>query len=110
MKVIAVVTIFGEVIGRAADDFSEETIERERCIHLDKPLKLQSMPTPQGMMNVMLPVAQLLPCEELDIALHHVVAFGEAPEAITKNYLEMTSGIAMSSGGGRGPKLEIVRG
>jgi hypothetical protein len=52
----------------------------------------------------------LLPCEELDIALHHVVAFGEAPEAIAKNYLEMTSGIAMSSGGGRNTNLEIVRG
>ena len=108
MKIIAVVTIFGEIIGRAPDNFSEELIEKEHCIHLDKPLKLQSMPTPQGMMNVLLPVSQLMNCSELDIALPHVVAFGEASPGISKNYLEMTSGISLSSGGG--PKLEIARG
>lgn len=109
MKIIAVITIFGEIIGRAPDNFSEEAINSAGCIHLEKPLKLQSMPTPQGMMNVMLPVAQLLPVEDLDISLHHVVAFGEAPEGIAKNYLEMTSGIALGGNGGRS-KLEIARG
>lgn len=110
MKIIAIITVFGEVIGRVPDNWSEANIEQDQCINLDRPLKLQSMPTPNGMMNVMLPVAQLLPIQDLAVGMHHVIAFGEPPEAIAKSYLEMTSGIALGSGGGRGPKLEIARG
>jgi hypothetical protein len=49
-------------------------------------------------------------CLSLDFRWYASEFFGEAPDAVAKNYLEMTSGIAMSSGGGRNTNLEIVRG
>lgn len=110
MQVFAILTLFGELIGRVPDDLTEEKIEAQGFIELERPLKLHMMATPQGMMNAMVPLTQFMPTESLPIALPHIVTFGPAIPAIAKSYLEMTSGIALpGSGGGKsGPKLEIV--
>ena len=110
MQVFAILTLFGELIGRVPDDLTEEKIEAQGFIELERPLKLHIMATPQGLMNAMVPVTQFSSTDSLPIALPHIVSFGPAIPAIAKNYLEMTSGIALSGSGGSKPgtKLELV--
>ena len=109
MQVFAVRTIYGELIGRVPDDLSDEQIETQGYIELERPLALHMMATPQGMMNAMIPVTQFMETESLPIPTPHIVTFGPAHPNVAKGYLQMTSGIAMP-GAGPSPKLEIVRG
>jgi hypothetical protein len=107
MQVFAVRTIYGELIGRVADSITDAQIETQGFIELERPLMLHTIPTPQGMMNAMVPVTQFMETDVLPVPLPHLVTFGPAHEQVAKGYLQMTSGIALP---GASSKLELVKG
>jgi hypothetical protein len=104
MKVFAVRTIYGELIGRVSDTQTNEQIEAKGFIELERPLMLNVMPvpTPRGiqMVNTMLSVSQFLDVNVLLVPHQHIVVFGEAAPESAKAYLQATSGIAMPQDSG----------
>jgi hypothetical protein len=114
MKIFAIRTIYGELIGRVSDSTqTNEQIEAKGFIELERPLMLNvmPMPTPRGvqMMNTMLPVSQLMEVDVLPVPRQHIVAFGEAAPEAAKAYLQATSGIAMPQNSGANG-LHLVKG
>lgn len=114
MRIIAVRTVYGEIIGRANAEQTDLAIEELGMVELTKPMLLMvmPMPTPQGMqmMNTMVPVSQLMNVQSLPIPAHHIVTFGDAHESAAKAYLEMTSGIALPPNTPGGKGLQLVKG
>lgn len=110
MKVIAVLTTFGEFIGRVEDDFDLDTnqeIETHGAFTLEKPLKTVMIPGPHGPVNAMMPPSQFLDSSKLPIPADTVLLLGDAPQQVADQYLQMTSGIAIQKAA---PSLIISKG
>ncbi len=113
MRILAVRTVYGEIIGRSASDQTDTQIEQQGFIQLEKPLMLMvtPIPTPQGMqmMNSLLPVSQFTHAATLTVPAHHIVFFDVAHEGAAKAYMEMTSGIALASAGSKPNGLSLIK-
>jgi hypothetical protein len=107
MKIFAVLTVYGEILGGVADDVTDDTIETSGFIELARPLKLAVVPTPKGMMNTLMPLTQLMRCDILPIPMHHIVTFDEANPEVTKMYLQITSGIEIP-GAATASKIQLA--
>lgn len=98
MIVLAIATIYGDLIGSVPDDHS---IGSDGEVTLARPLKLVQIQTPKGTMNSFMPVSQLVPTPTLYVPELHVVAWAEASAELRDAYLQMTTGIAMPGAGSR---------
>lgn len=98
MIVLAIATIYGDLLGGAPDDYA---ISRQGDVILNRPLKLVQVQTPKGTMNSFMPVSQLVPLTTLRVPEKHIVACAEASAELRDVYLQMTTGIAMPGAGSR---------
>lgn len=114
MRILTIVTIYGELIGRVPDALTDAAIleQDQPYIVLERPIRLVNVPvpTPNGlqMINTMIPAAQTLSIDELPVQRMHIVAFGDTDEAAARQYMKMTSGIELPPSGGGG--LNLVKG